>query len=401
MCGFMVSTNGGNDSFIRRRGDLSFNHEENGYVFKHFLLPITGEKTTQPFVDDGIVCLYNGEIYNQPFKKSDGECLIPLYKKYGNSFPKYLDGEFAIALYDFKENKAIFSTDPFGTKPIWVNGMECASYESGVGGEKLPANTILVKSKKTFKMKVFDFDFENQIEETYDYWITAFEKAIKKRAKNGCFLGLSSGYDSGAIACEMAKQGIDFKAFMIQGVENESILEQRRKRLSNVEYLTRSERYEEEIEWVKTKIEPFTYKAGGKDIQTDSASWGLSKICRKAKSEGRNVYMSGQGADEIISDYSLYPNQSTFKGKFPDRLFVWDNFYEGCQYSYLGKEEYVAGSHAVETRYPFLDKDLVQEFLWLKPELKNKEYKAPIAEYLRREGYPFDEGKKIGFSIQI
>ena len=111
--------------------------------------------------------------------------------------------------------------------------------------------------------------------------------------------------------------------------------------------------------------------------------------------------MSGQGADEIISDYSLYPNQSTFKGKFPDRLFVWDNFYEGCQYSYLGKEEYVAGSHAVETRYPFLDKDSVQEFLWLKPELKNKEYKAPIAEYLRREGYPFDEGKKIGFSIQI
>lgn len=397
----MVSENGGNDSFISRRGDFPYKVEQGGYIFQHFLLPITGERTPQPFVEDGIACVYNGEIYNQKFEKSDGECLIPLYKKYGNSFPRYLDGEFALALYDFKENKAIFATDPFGTKPIWVNGMQCASYQSGVGGEKLPANTILVKGKKTFKMKVFDFDFENQVEETYDHWIKAFKKAIKKRAKNGCFLGLSSGYDSGAIACEMAKQGIDFKSFMIQGEENESILEQRKRRLSNVEYFTRSERYEEEIEWVKTKIEPFIYKGGGQDLQTDSASWGLSKICRKAKSEGRNIYMSGQGADEIISDYALYPNQSTFKGKFPDRLFVWDNFYEGCQYSYLGKEEYVAGSHAVETRYPFLDTELVQEFLNLSTKLKNKEYKAPIAEYLRREGYPFDEGKKIGFSIQL
>jgi hypothetical protein len=32
---------------------------------------------------------------------------------------------------------------------------------------------------------------------------------------------------------------------------------------------------------------------------------------------------------------------------------------------YLAKEESTAGAHGVETRYPFLDRGVVQEFLWL------------------------------------
>ena len=43
-------------------------------------------------------------------------------------------------------------------------------------------------------------------------------------------------------------------------------------------------------------------------------------------------------------------------------------------------------------------KDVVQEFLWLKPELKNKNYKAPIHEYLKRNNFPFAEGVKIGLT---
>ena len=38
---------------------------------------------------------------------------------------------------------------------------------------------------------------------------------------------------------------------------------------------------------------------------------------------------------------------------------------------YIAKEEYVAGAFGIETRYPFLDVQVVQEFLWLLPELKN------------------------------
>jgi hypothetical protein len=48
-------------------------------------------------------------------------------------------------------------------------------------------------------------------------------------------------------------------------------------------------------------------------------------------------------------------------------------------------------------RYPFLDKDVVQEFLWLHEDLKNKEYKAPIHHYFKQINFPFEEKIKRGF----
>lgn len=401
MCGILVYQNQGNPFFIQKRGqDFTTKVRRHGFSFNHFLLSITGKFTPQPYEKDGIICLYNGEIYNHKFVKSDGENLIPLYKKYGTDFPKHLDGEWAIALYDFNNKLALFATDLFATKPLWRNRLECASYHSGVGGHKVPANTIEVVyfdgSEESKKIHVWDL---NQYKESFDDWISAFEKAVKKRAVNGCFLGLSSGYDSGAITCELIKQKIDFKAYIIQGREDEKILKERMKLVKNFEYLGKEIKFSDEAAWVNNNIDDFEYKLPTKkSLKRDSASLGLSKICRKAHLEGRKVYLSGQGADEIIADYALFPYQSTFKGKFPEKLTLWENFYDGAQYSYLGKEEYVAGSHSIETRYPFLDKDVVQEFLWLKPQLKNKNYKAPIHEYLKKNNFPFTQGVKIGLN---
>jgi hypothetical protein len=62
------------------------------------------------------------------------------------------------------------------------------------------------------------------------------------------------------------------------------------------------------------------------------------------------------------------------------------------------KEELVSGAHGIEGRYPFLDPKVVQEFLWLKPELKNAEYKKPVADFLRAHRVPTAWGRKIGFT---
>lgn len=399
MCGFLVYKNKGNNYLIQKRGqDQTDKVKINGYHFVHNLLHVTGELTPQPFIKNNIVCVYNGEIYNHKFKKSDGENIIPLYEKYGPLFPRHLDGEWAIALYDFDNKLAVFSTDLFATKPIWRNGLECASYESGVGGQKIPANTTYVVGfdGEENSFPVYEWVL-NQYKDTYDDWINAFDLAVKKRAIDGCFIGLSSGYDSGAIACSLIKQNINFKAYIIEAKEDKETLKQRMQYISNYKYIQQG--FGEERDFINKNVENFNYKIKTKKrLKDDSAALGLSKICRLARSEGRKVYMSGQGADEIIADYALYPYQSTFKGKFPKKLFLWENFYDGCQYSYLGKEEYVAGSHSIEARYPFLDRDVVQEFLWLTPTLKNKYYKAPIREYLKRNNFPFQEGVKIGLS---
>ena len=97
--------------------------EVNNFTFLHNLLSMTGEFTEQPFVQDGVVCLYNGEIYN--YKEfgdydSDGLCLIDLYKEYGKDFVKKLDGEFAILLMDFNKDLIVMATDIFKTKPLFL-----------------------------------------------------------------------------------------------------------------------------------------------------------------------------------------------------------------------------------------------------------------------------------------
>jgi asparagine synthetase B (glutamine-hydrolysing) len=110
------------------------------------------------------------------------------------------------------------------------------------------------------------------------------------------------------------------------------------------------------------------------------------------------------GGDEIFSDYgfggkSKYQH-SNFGGLFPkdlSALFPWPSFFGSTMESYLAKEEYVGGAYGLESRYPFLDKEVVQEFLWLDVSLKNNNYKNVLHYYLTENEFPFACGQKIGF----
>lgn len=405
MCGFIAVRKSGfgtAESISRRGEDCQSTIETHGHIFYHALLSLTGRFTIQPFTDGRIFCLYNGEVYNQDFKRSDGEVLIPLYKKYGESFCQHLDGEFAVALYDFDNNVSIFSTDAFRMKPIWFNEDGAASYASGLlrPSNPLPMNTTLIRDLKTGSEKtipVHEFDFNNQSVKTYDRWIQAFETAIQKRAAgNRVFFGLSSGYDSGAIHCALKKAWVEHKPFSIRGCENLQIVRQRGLELMPFT----KEDYEQMRLYLEQNMEDFECQvfANRTRLKQDRATIALAYIIVAARREGYRICMSGQGADEIISDYAPWHNQSDFRGVFPRELKPWRNFYGHCQEAYLTKEEYVGGTFSVETRYPFLDTAVVQEFLWLDVELKNRHYKAPIREYLMRNNYPFKEGEKLGFS---
>ena len=197
--------------------------------------------------DKSTICIFNGEIYNfEEFGdyKSDGECLVPLYEKYGDEFISKLDGEFAIILMDFSKNKLIYSTDIFGTRPLWMafDGSEfgISTYKSCLDRIGLTNNYQILANKtvvfdltemKIVKEKrVHTFDL-TQHKNKFDDWNKAFAESIKKRtkyAKYGVFIGMSGGYDSGAIACELTKQNIDFSAYSVANVEDQTVIEERK-----------------------------------------------------------------------------------------------------------------------------------------------------------------------------
>ena len=396
---------------------------ENGFTFVHNLLSITGDRTNQPFSKDNVVCMFNGEIYNHldfGDYKTDGECLIDLYLEFGDAFTTKLDGEFAIVLFDYRKGKLLLSTDVFATKPIWVSFTNdlfgVSSYHSALNRldfaeiKKIEANTTEVYSFDNFnlinKFEIKKFDL-NQHKRSYQDWILAFEKSIAKRTQNTrekIYIGLSSGYDSGAIAKELNMQNVTFKAFSIIGKENEDIIRERCNLLKDTEIIRLDDKQYSET---KTFLSKYCedYNHNNYRVLDDKACQGLGYISSLAQKENYKIYFSGQGADEIISDYGwggskIYPH-SQFGGLFPNdlkELFPWNSFYNGTQTDYINKEECVAGCYGMETRYPFLDVELVQEFLWLTADLKNKSYKSCLKEYLSFKDFPFDENAKCGFN---
>lgn len=262
-----------------------------------------------------------------------------------------------------------------------------------------------IKTEDARKFLEHEFDFSDQHKDTYDNYLNALREAVKRRHKPDCFIGVSSGYDSGTLSHMMTDMGLDYKAYSLTNGENNQIIKQRGRYIDNhqVHSLYKDEFYDHK-EFLRENLdnERYTIKYNGKrttqTILDDKASAGVSFMCKAGKEEGRDVYLSTQGADEIICDYAKFTSQSELEGRFPKNLKEWYNFKWGCNYSYIMKEERVPELYGIETRFPFLDINVVQEFLWLTPELKNRCYKAPLEHYLTKFNIPFEKGAKRGFN---
>lgn len=441
MCSFLVTDQLINNlrfanQFIKQRGpDATNEYHIHHYTFIHNLLSITGEMRNQPFVSDDqkIVCIYNGQIYNYRdfgFLHSDGECLIPAYQKYGESFTQQLDGEFALVLFDFEKRLLIVSSDTFRTKPLWYSiskkGVGIGSYKScldriGLSNSvQFPANTTHIYNLDTLtclnKFNVVNFDL-TQHKTTFQDWRAAFKQSIYKRV-HGCrekiFIGLSSGYDSGAIACELNNQKISYRSYTVLGSECKEIIQRRIQKMNeNASYELMKDRRLKYKSYIQKHVEPYYYTIHSSSsdyneydmlMHDDNGAMGLSYVCAKARKKGYKIYLSGQGADELFSDYGFNGEKkylhSNFGGFFPEDLttiYPWASFFGSSMESYLAKEEYVSGSYGIEGRYPFLDRQVVQEFLWLSYDLKNSYYKSVLYDFLTTNKYPFKENVKTGF----
>lgn len=441
MCGIIISSIDIKNKkevykYVKKRGPDQLNEVKyNGINFVHFLLYLTGELTLQPVIKNDIVCIFNGEIYNykelNKESKSEIHSIISCYEEYDDNFVKKLDGEFVIILFDFKKNKLIITSDIFKTKPLFYNiskeNIIISSYISSCKKIKNqnyksinPNETLIfdLKRKELIKkLSVYDFDLV-QKKSNYDDYIKAFENAVLKRYPENSIplITLSSGLDSGAIACCLKKFNKDALYITIPKNENLNVIKDRKKVLGNNHLIINLTDNEKKY-WkndLNNNCEKFVWdwryhiRLTNVDNGFDMGSMlGKSKIIDISKKFNKKIRVlySGIGADEIMAHNSYYSCGWGNVDYFPNNLkdvYPWANFYNGSMKNYLMGDEYVGGCYSYETRYPFCDKDVVQEFLWLKPELKNNykgsNYKPALLYYLDNERFPFHI-RKLGFNI--
>ena len=160
------------------------------------------ENGAQPMHFGKYVIVYNGEIYNTDEVRNelegfgyrfDTEVVLKAYDKWGNESVKKLNGIFAYAIYDKKENSLFACRDRIGVKPFFYNKTKntfsfaskidtllCQPYvKSAVDEEGLyeifmlgPAKTI---GKAIFKdicelPPAFCLTYKNGEIKTYPYW---------------------------------------------------------------------------------------------------------------------------------------------------------------------------------------------------------------------------------------
>ncbi|MBW0163716.1 MAG: asparagine synthase (glutamine-hydrolyzing) [Sediminibacterium sp. Gen4] len=122
---------------ISHRGpDSSGYYVQQNFFLGHTRLAIQdlSENGNQPMfsTDNRYVIIFNGEIYNHheirteikeefDFRSSgDTETVLNAYIKYGISFLNRLNGIFAFAIYDKKEDEILIARDQFGVKPLYI-----------------------------------------------------------------------------------------------------------------------------------------------------------------------------------------------------------------------------------------------------------------------------------------
>lgn len=391
------------DKFLKLGGPtLSKNLSIDNIQFTHNLLSITGEITPQPIIKGDYLYMLLGEIYNyNKTYSSDIYSAIENYELYGDSFTNYLDGEFLIIVYDLKNKIINFYTDPWSTKMAWFDTFDnyfyFGTFKLSNNSKRLLHNShysfnVDTKSLNCINPQLHNWDL-NQFKVNYDDWTNAFIDSVKKRFHKETVLALSGGLDSIAIAACLADLKLTFESCILL-FKNKEDIESIKSIITYIKPICNNIHVLNNKEYLNTSSESFNFL-----YEKKLEYYPLGFICFLMNKLNKKVLLTGQGSDEIFDNY-IYKFSSKNKflkmSRWPEDLsnvFPYDHFYENRQRKLIDMHQYVSLSYGIETRNPFLDKKLAQEWLWISSDLKNKESKGPIKKFL------LDRGLLVSYKI--
>jgi asparagine synthase (glutamine-hydrolysing) len=320
------------------------------------------DAAAQPMVDESgeLRIVYNGEIYNHRelraeliglghgFKsQSDTEVLIEGYKRWGLDVLKRLNGMFAFAIWDSRNDRLVLARDRVGKKPLYYarlgDTLLFASEIKGIlnwPGMKRSVNLAAIHQYLTYQyvpapmtafegihklppasVMVVEADGSKRME---TYWSLArpekslprpvseiegelrdrFDAAVKRRLISDVPLGafLSGGIDSASVVASMAHISSEpIKTFTI-GFEEPAFDERRYAKLVSDRYGT--DHYEFIVSPDAISVLPKLVWHYGEPFADSSAipTFHLSELTRRHVT----VALNGDGGDENFLGYPRY-----------------------------------------------------------------------------------------------
>ena len=359
----------------------------------------------QPFLDDNIIFLCNGEIYNYKILMekyelncvNDCMCIFELYKKlnfddFVNVINKEIIGEFAFIILIFNDNnddnnddnklsKVIISRDIFGVRPLYYSKNEDNEYIFSSELKGIPKN---FKDVKEFPCgSILSIDYINNIENSFDITNGIYEtkeneeydlikikdeliEAVKIRlmADNPDDIGfyLSGGLDS-SILCSIASKLVypkKIKTFSIGFIDSTDLPYARK--VSNFINSDHREIIITENEALDA-IDDVIYATCTYDITTIRASCGQYLLSKYIKDHTNiKIIINGDGSDEVLGGYifNYYaPDKYKFHNsclKYSQEIHMYDGRRLDRCLAYFG----------LEARVPFLDINFVKT-IWSIP----------------------------------
>lgn len=311
--------------------------------------------------DKTISMICNGEIFNYQELKSDlikkghkfctetdVEVILHLYEEYGTNFPKHLNGQFAIALYDKRNRQLILVRDQIGICPLFytvkdgrvIFASEIKAILEYPGIERklnLKAVDQLMNfpgivSPVTFFKNIYSLRAghmllikQNQDIEDIEYWDLIYsqqedkgeayyverlrellKKAISRRLIADVPIGfyISGGLDSSIVACYIGKYMLNSYYSFSAEIGSDDLDESRFQKIicdyvNSTHYSTKVTENE-----IRDKLSKVIYHAESAVKESyDVAAYMLSDLVSKSPAK---AVLTGQGSDEFFCGYVGY-----------------------------------------------------------------------------------------------
>jgi len=431
---------GPDDSFIvRLLGDNAF------FVGNRLIIRGDYNKGRMPFELNEKIAFFNGEIYNykklSPHAETDGEVILPLFEEYGTNFCQYLDGEYAIVIWDKKKRQLYLFRDSFGCKPIYfslnkkriifgssenfiqqieehqfcstkkgpnydINRTIQEPYTNLNGVWSIPKGHYLsVKSKTVSLVKHNHWKEERLKHKDVSNLYKYLEYSLKSRLDYDGVIGIpmSGGIDSGIIAFYADLIGVKYKVFSVTNIFGEETDEA-------YAIFKRLEKLKNAIDIIEIKFTEGNYYKAIENLFNENLFFShrlepgiplTYTLYENISKHQIRVAIDGTGGDEFFNGYTfgqyLKPTEGTSNSIFSAPFFSIDNILLDC----ISKVDRIGGWFSIEPRFPFLNKEIVQEALKLslhdkKWALRKFLFSLPNYNLLT----PLDKAGKKGFIIK-